>query len=86
MRRFHLLILLGLIPAFLTASLALARDKAPADRVHIITDQNKGEISFVIDGKAVMLLDAAGAHVEGDITYGGGLSDVGHGQLGKTAP
>jgi hypothetical protein len=86
MRHSHLLILLALFAVPLAASLALAKDKAPVDRVQIITDQSKGAVSFVIDGKTVMLLDATGAHVEGDISYGGGLITVGHGQLGKTAP
>ena len=51
--------------------------KEPAGRVEIVTDQKNGAVRIVIDGKPVMAIDKAGAHIMGDVIYSGSLFDVG---------
>ena len=80
MRRFQVF----LLPAFglivLAGSLALAKDREPVNRAAIVTDQKTGTVSILIDGKRIMVIDASGAHVDGDIRYSGTITDTGSGE------
>lgn len=45
----------------------------------IVADATQSRVIIKIDGKAAVVIDASGLHVEGDLNYGGDLTDVGHG-------
>lgn len=48
-----------------------------AEQPQIIFDQDRQTIRFLINGKEVMWVDAAGLKVLGDVSYGGTLTDTG---------
>ncbi len=50
---------------------------AATENVRIETDQDKGTITFIIDGKAVAQINRDGFHVVESINYGGVLTDPG---------
>lgn len=74
--RNYFALLVVLLLGLATVSVALAA-KPSNPRVEILTDQAAGLFRFVIDGKAVAILDSKGFHVRGDIDYSGSLSDNG---------
>lgn len=76
MSRVHLFVLIAFALGLLTASLAVSARSAQ-DRVEIQTDQVKGVVRIVIDGKAVGRFDKNGLHVNGDLGYAGVLTDTG---------
>lgn len=43
----------------------------------IVVDEEAGTVRIVIDGKAVVVVDAKGLHVEGDVTFTGVTRDAG---------
>ena len=51
-----------------------AKETGP-DRVQIIEDDQSGIVRIVIDGKDVVLIDADGFHVNGNIDYSGTVTD-----------
>ncbi|NCC53250.1 MAG: hypothetical protein EOM20_18840 [Spartobacteria bacterium] len=55
-----------------------------APPTEIVTDQERGTVTIVIDGKPVMQIDANGLQVVGDVTYGGMLTDAGREHVAKT--
>jgi hypothetical protein len=77
MRRVSLIVLAAFVAGLSVASLAFAAK--PRDRVEIQTDQAKGVVRFVIDGKPVAAFDKVGLHVDGDVMYGGVIEDTGRG-------
>lgn len=46
-------------------------------KTEIITDDEAGTVSIIIDGKTVGLFTKDGLHVPGDIVYGGTMRDAG---------
>ena len=50
---------------------------APMDKLSIVEDQEAGLFRFMIGEKEVARLGADGLHVEGNISYGGTITDVG---------
>lgn len=76
MNRLRFFLLIAFVLGFASASLAWA-DKLSTERVQILTDQQAGTVRIVIDGQAVMTVDAEGAHVNGDISYSGVTVDTG---------
>ena len=68
------------LPAGLYVLHAHAGVKEPGERptpVSIVTDQDKGTITFMIDGKPAARIDRDGLRVVGDIKYGGTITDTG---------
>lgn len=71
-----------------------AQESAPSQNTQIITDQESGSVTIVIDGEPMLLVDKTGLHVVGNITYGGTIADVGseeaqnmiHGKIEDRAP
>lgn len=60
-------------------SLTLAAWAAePAQRVVMVTDQQKGELRIVIDGQPVMRVTSGSVIVSGDLIYRGVLQDIGN--------
>jgi hypothetical protein len=53
------------------------------ETVQIVTDQDKGTITFMIDGKAVVQINRDGLHVVESINYGGVLTDTGSAHVEK---
>jgi hypothetical protein len=49
----------------------------PSDTLSIVEDQEAGLFRFMIGEKEVARLGADGLHVEGNISYGGTITDVG---------
>jgi hypothetical protein len=58
----------------LTAS---TRSRAADEATRIEIDQKAQVIRFMIDGHERAILDDAGLHVQGDITYVGMIKDIG---------
>lgn len=56
-------------------------DSAAAPKTQIITDEDKGTVTIVIDGKPVVMIDKTGLYVPGDIAYGGTMTDTGSGWI-----
>lgn len=54
---------------------AVATDTKPA----IVTDDATGTVRIQVGDKNVVVIDASGLHVTGDITYSGMTSDIGNG-------
>lgn len=59
------------------APLRAEPEPPPEPSVQIVKDQDKGTVTFIIDGKAVAQIDKDGLHVVSDIVYGGTLTDAG---------
>lgn len=76
MSRVHFLVLIAFTAGLLTASLAVSARPAQ-DRVEIRTDQAKGVVRIVIDGKVMARIDKSGFHTNGDLGYAGVLVDTG---------
>lgn len=69
-----------IFPAF-----AYAQNAAPGpEAVQIVTDQDKGTITFIIDGKAVAQINRDGLQVVESINYGGVLTDMGSSHIEET--
>lgn len=62
---------------FFCTAPAFAQDKPESSATEIITDQENGTITIVIDGEAVAMFDKDGFHVVGDVDYGGSMTDAG---------
>lgn len=43
---------------------------------NIYTDDSRGAIVFLINGKEQGRIDGTGVHINGDITYAGSLTDI----------
>ena len=57
----------------------VADAKANANqRVKILSDQQRGEVSFVIDGQPVMRVTSQSIVVSGSVIYSGVLQDIGN--------
>lgn len=56
---------------------------ASPETVRIVTDQDKGTITFIIDGKAAVQIDRDGLRVMNSIEYGGTLTDTGSAHIEK---
>lgn len=69
------LLALGVAHPFNTAGLwaqeEAANEQPALPRAAVIPDEEQGVIRFVIEGKEVMRLDAAGLHVRDDLNSGG---------------
>lgn len=55
----------------------------PTSTTQILTDQERGTVTIVIDGKPVLQVDKDGLRVVGDIIYGGTLTDTGSAYVEK---
>ena len=66
--------LLILCCAIVFPALAYAQNAAP-ETTKIVTDQAKGTITFIIDGKPVAQINKDGLHVVESINYGGMVTD-----------
>ena len=81
MRRFvfALAALCCLAPASVTAgeSPVSSPEKANRPKVEVVEDQEAGVVRVVIGGRTVLLIDASGLHVNGDIGYAGTSTDYG---------
>jgi hypothetical protein len=60
---------------------ALAEDAASQQPTRIEINQAAKTFTFIIDDKPVAMLDEAGLHVTGQISYGATLSDTGPDQI-----
>lgn len=60
--------------AYLTIGQAAA-DKVAATRIE--ADEKAGVIRFIVEGEVRAVLDASGLHVQGDIGFGGVMTDYG---------
>lgn len=58
-------------------------DSAAAPKTQIITDEDKGTVTIVIDGKPVVQIDKDGLRVVGNVEYGGTLTDTGSAYIEK---
>lgn len=58
------------------SALAYAQNST-SETTKIIADQDKGTITFIIDGEAVAQINRDGLHVVESINYGGVLTDTG---------
>jgi hypothetical protein len=58
-----------------------AAEPSAAPQTQIITDQEHGTVTIVIDGKPVVMIDKTGLYVMVDIAYGGTLTDTGSGWI-----
>lgn len=63
-------------------ALAYAQNAAP-ETTQIVTDQEKGTITFIIDGKPVAQINRDGLQVVESINYGGVLTDTGSAHIEK---
>lgn len=52
-------------------------DSAAAPKTQIITDEEKGTVTIVIDGKPAVMIDKTGLYVVNEIMYGRSLTDTG---------
>ena len=76
----RLIVFLCLAVSILSAPVQAAEDAMetpPPEKIRIVTDQDKGTITFVIDGKAVAQISRDGLQVVDNISYGGALTDAG---------
>jgi hypothetical protein len=73
--------IIGLTALFMLLSVAPATASQPAQpadsKPQIITDAKTNTVRILIGGKEIVLVDAAGLHVIGNLTYTGTESDVG---------
>lgn len=53
-----------------------ATTQATQPKTQIVTDQERGTVTIVIDGKPVLQVDKDGLRVVGDIVYGGTITDT----------
>ncbi len=76
------LIISGILMGFLAlgpvAVFAEDAKETSHDRVQIIEDEKSGVVRIVIDKKEVVLIDAKGIHVNGDIDFTGSITDIGN--------
>ena len=74
--------------ALAQANPAAAQEATPqsasADPVQIITNQDAGTVTIVIDGKPVVMVDKDGLHVVDNIEYGGTIRDAGQDSVQMT--
>lgn len=56
-------------------------DGVTAQKTQIITDQDKGTVTIIIDGKPAVMIDRTGLYVMNDMAYGGTLTDSGSGWI-----
>lgn len=75
--------LLILCCAIVFPALAYAQNDAP-ETTKIVTDQDKGTITFIIDGKPVAQINRDGLQVVENINYGGTVTDSGPANIKKT--
>ncbi len=70
------------------SSVPLHAEEPPAlsssSTTQIVTDQEQGTVTIVIDGTPVVQIDKDGLRVVGDIVYGGTLTDTGNAYVEKT--
>jgi hypothetical protein len=62
--------------AFLAGATVTARAERAAP-THVIADEAGGTVRIVVNGKDVVVIDAAGLHVNGALTYTDTLTDSG---------
>ncbi len=62
---------------------AQSGDSAAALKTQIVTNEEKGPVTIVIDGKPVVMIDKTGLHVVGDVEYGGTMTDTGGAYIEK---
>lgn len=63
-------------------ALAYAQNATP-EPTQIVTDQDKGTITFIIDGKPVAQINRDGLQVVESIYYGGTITDSGSAHVEK---
>jgi hypothetical protein len=71
-------LVLTVVPTLIAASAAEIQ-AGRASSATIIEDTEHNRIVFEIEGRPVVVIDAGGLKVDGDIDYGGMLTDVGRG-------
>ena len=81
MRRFWLtfsfcILLLGTGAALSTVKADTAPAPTLGKTTQVITDEKNHVVRILIDGKQVVLIDAAGMHVNGSIDYTGTMRDT----------
>lgn len=54
-------------------------DMARPERVQVVTDQQRGEVRFVIDGQPVLRVTSQSIIVSGSVIYTGVINDIGNG-------
>lgn len=67
----------------MSASLHAEEPPPPASTTQIVTDQERGTVTIVIDGKPVVQIDKDGLRVVGNVEYGGTLTDTGSAYVEK---
>ncbi|MBM9593932.1 hypothetical protein [Roseitranquillus sediminis] len=78
------LLLIATILAFhlhLPASAQQGKTSPPnmrsGDKTQILTDQEKGTVTIIIDGQSAVMIDKTGLYVVNEIMYGRSLTDTG---------
>lgn len=69
--------MLAVSPAISAAENPAAALPATQSPTQIVTDQEKGTITFIVDGKPVAQINRDGLHVVESINYGGVLTVTG---------
>lgn len=52
-------------------------DTKSGDQTQILTDQDKGTVTIIIDGQPAVMIDKTGLYVVNEIMYGRSLTDTG---------
>ena len=81
--RSFLILCCVLVFTIIFPALAYAQNAAP-ETTQIVTDQDKGTITFMIDGKPVAQINRDGLLVVESINYGGALTDSGSSHIKET--
>jgi hypothetical protein len=79
---------LGLVGLCLVSTVPVLAEEqtaqeAPPPKVQIVEDQESGVVRIVIEGRDVLVIDESGlrvnggAHINGDVTYAGIITDTG---------
>ena len=76
--RFNIVLLALLSVSIIAIAATTAqRSRAADEATRIEFDQKSGAIRFIVSGQEQAVLDVAGLHVNGDITYIGTIKDIG---------
>jgi hypothetical protein len=72
-------------PALAGSAPKPAQEQRGAESFAIVEDEEAKAFRFLIDGREVARLDAAGLHVRNSIEYGGSITDTGTGTYDEHA-
>lgn len=76
------------MPIVLAVQRSVAQTASPpaivgSQAAQIVADPDAGTVDIIIQGRPVARFDAVGLHVQGDLEYGGNLTDTGGAAEGK---